>query len=116
MQKWLGVFNLCRLEYNIYVSSALHINFFHFPFFRDRTTESDYVEVNSHHSNTDPNGNGGCYSTGLGRNGDGKQVINLERPLSGVHGGCMSTGTIIHEFIHAWGFWHEQTRPDRGWI
>ena len=97
--------NLCR---------ALQVNFLHFPFFRDRTTESDYVEVNSHHSNTDPNSNGGCYSTGLGRNGDGKQVINLERALSGVHGGCMSTGTIIHEFIHAWGFWHEQTRPDRG--
>ena len=112
MQKWLGVFNLCQLEYKIYVAHFPY--FFHIPFFRDRTTESDYVEVNSHHSNTDPNGNGGCYSTGLGRNGDGKQVINLERPLSGVHGGCMSTGTIIHEFIHAWGFWHEQTRPDRG--
>ena len=66
----------------------------------------------------DPNSSpgGGCYSSGLGRNGDGKQIINLERALSGPngHGGCMINGKIIHEFIHAWGFWHEQARPDRG--
>ena len=66
-------------------------------------SDGDYVEIQSQ--------DGGCYSSGLGRSGDGKQVINLERDLFSA---CMTTGTIIHELIHAWGFWHEQTRPDRG--
>ena len=27
--------------------------------------------------------------------------------------GCFSQDTIIHEFIHAIGFYHEHARPDR---
>ena len=37
----------------------------------------------------------------------GKQYLSLADP------GCWFADTIVHEFIHAWGFYHEQSRPDR---
>merc|ERR1712142_40789 len=36
----------------------------------------------------------------------GAQVLNLDN-------GCWYSGVIIHEFLHAAGFFHEQSRPDR---
>ncbi|ODM90888.1 Zinc metalloproteinase nas-14, partial [Orchesella cincta] len=49
--------------------------------------------------------NNGCDSY-IGKQG-GRQEMNLESP------GCMHIGTVMHEFIHALGFFHEQARPDR---
>lgn len=66
--------------------------------FVERTDEQDYIMFN--------NDRGGCYSY-LGKQGGG-QVINFRYPE------CMrKTGTIQHEMMHALGFIHEQSRPDR---
>ena len=47
----------------------------------------------------------GCWSY-VGRIG-GEQPVNLQR------GNCGSIVTVLHEILHALGFWHEQSRPDR---
>ncbi|ODN02529.1 Zinc metalloproteinase nas-13 [Orchesella cincta] len=64
--------------------------------FQPRTEwDADYIYVISSTS---------CYSY-VGRQG-GVQVISLPNT-------CNSLGTFIHEIIHALGFYHEQSRPDR---
>jgi len=60
-----------------------------------RTTEKDYVSIVRA---------GGCWSY-VGKIG-GKQKVSLAR-------GCVYHATIIHEFLHAAGFEHEQARTDR---
>uniref|UniRef100_A0A182P9B2 Metalloendopeptidase n=1 Tax=Anopheles epiroticus TaxID=199890 RepID=A0A182P9B2_9DIPT len=65
--------------------------------FKPRTTEQDYVRVLGGYS--------GCWAS-LGRRG-GAQTVNLQP------NGCMSRGTIIHEFLHALGFVHMQSASDR---
>uniref|UniRef100_A0A3Q3KJ85 Metalloendopeptidase n=1 Tax=Mastacembelus armatus TaxID=205130 RepID=A0A3Q3KJ85_9TELE len=47
----------------------------------------------------------GCWSF-LGQTG-GSQVLSLQTP------GCMWSGVATHEFMHALGFVHEQSRSDR---
>lgn len=61
-----------------------------------RTFQRDYVTLNY-------NGNGGCNSY-IGRIGGG-QVINVSE--------WCGTGSIMHEFLHAMGFYHEHNRADR---
>ena len=48
--------------------------------------------------------NTGCYSL-VGMNG-GQQLMSLAT-------GCFTQRTVVHEFIHAFGFFHEHMRTDR---
>ncbi|CAI9726789.1 and LDL-receptor class A domain-containing 1-like isoform X2 [Octopus vulgaris] len=63
--------------------------------FQPRQNEIDYIRIRNI---------SGCYSP-VGRRG-GPQDVSIGN-------GCESQGTIIHELMHALGFWHEHTRPDR---
>jgi hypothetical protein len=64
------------------------------------TDQTDYVELWD---------NGGC-SSSVGRIG-GMQRLSLTSTCVNRH------GTIMHEFLHAFGFYHEQSRSDRDdWI
>lgn len=67
--------------------------------FRSRTNaDRDYISI----QNTAT----GCWSS-VGRIG-GKQQINLQSPS------CTTLiGTVIHEFMHSVGFFHEQSREER---
>ncbi|KAI6187773.1 Metalloendopeptidase [Aphelenchoides besseyi] len=60
-----------------------------------KTNEKDYVYLLPDR---------GCYSM-VGRTG-GRQVLSLGN-------GCIQRGIIIHEMLHATGFFHEQSRSDR---
>ncbi|XP_065305797.1 astacin-like metalloprotease toxin 4 [Dermacentor albipictus] len=63
--------------------------------FVKRAHQKDYVRLVSKE---------GCYSY-IGRNG-------AEQPLS-LGRGCHFVGTVTHELLHAVGFFHEHSRPDR---
>ncbi len=69
--------------------------------FRARTDETDYVRFV-----VDSNA-GSCWSH-VGRVG-GVQNLDVYCGQYGVP----SVGTVIHEILHALGFWHEQSRADR---
>ena len=63
----------------------------------ERGAETDYVAIKSDNS--------GCWSY-VGRI-SGRQYLNLQTP------GCVYTGIVQHEMLHALGTWHEHSRPDR---
>jgi len=63
----------------------------------DSRPTGDYVGITRQNS--------GCWSP-IGRQG-GRQDLNLQSP------NCMNVGIVMHEMIHALGFHHEQSRPDR---
>lgn len=65
--------------------------------FVERTNQFNYVRIF-------PNG-GGCWSL-LGRVGIGGQPLSLDT-------GCVVKGIVMHELLHAFGFYHEQARGDR---
>ena len=62
-----------------------------------KTDENDFIHI----INTGPEGGSSSY---VGRAG-GKQVMKIAE--------WASKGTVIHEFLHALGFWHEHSRGDR---
>ncbi|XP_076372877.1 hatching enzyme 1.2-like [Tachypleus tridentatus] len=63
--------------------------------FVSRTNEYDYIHISPGY---------GCSSL-VGRN-KGVQIVSLGD-------GCVYVGVVIHELMHAVGFWHEQSRADR---
>ncbi|XP_050392647.1 MAM and LDL-receptor class A domain-containing protein 1 isoform X1 [Patella vulgata] len=63
--------------------------------FVPRSDETDYIIIRSEM---------GCFSP-VGRRG-GQQLVSIGP-------GCDRKGTIMHELMHALGFWHEHSRPDR---
>ncbi|XP_011705310.1 PREDICTED: astacin-like, partial [Wasmannia auropunctata] len=66
--------------------------------FELRTNQKDYIKIVSDNTR--------CWSY-VGKIG-GEQIINLQIP------GCVTKkGTVVHEIMHAAGFWHEQSRDDR---
>lgn len=51
----------------------------------------------------------GCWSL-VGRHDRG-QVVNLQNP------GCVHHGVVVHELMHALGFYHQQSAADRDeWV
>lgn len=64
-------------------------------------SDNDYITIEAKSS--------GCWSL-VGRHDHG-QVVNLQNP------GCVQHGVIIHELMHALGFYHQQSAADRDeWV
>ncbi|GAU99323.1 hypothetical protein RvY_10346-2 [Ramazzottius varieornatus] len=71
----------------------------------DATVQRNYVHIQRGGPNT------GCWSY-VGQIGE-RQFLNLEVPAYPTAPHCVHHGTIMHELIHAIGFFHEQSRTDR---
>ncbi|XP_063056195.1 meprin A subunit beta isoform X2 [Engraulis encrasicolus] len=64
--------------------------------FKEWTDEENYIGVFK---------GSGCFSS-IGNRREGKQRLS-------IGSNCDRLGTVEHEFLHALGFWHEQSRADR---
>ena len=65
--------------------------------FKKRDKEKNYVRIGDHE---------GCWSY-IGKLVEAKQqIISLDKK-------CLNVETVAHELIHALGFYHEHSRPDR---
>ncbi|XP_041045250.1 meprin A subunit beta-like [Carcharodon carcharias] len=64
--------------------------------FKPWTGEGNYISIFK---------GSGCWSS-VGKQHEGRQELSIGK-------GCERIGTIEHEFLHALGFWHEQSRADR---
>lgn len=71
--------------------------------FVTRTTQIDYI---SYVSTTDPDR---CGFSSVGKVG-GRQEVSIN---TSANTNCQTDKVIQHETLHALGFWHEQSRPDR---
>jgi hypothetical protein len=80
-----------------YIEDVTRINGRNCITFTPRTNEANYIAIR--HTTS------GCYSY-VGRIGGGQD-------LSLQSNGCIYLGTIVHEFMHALGIFHEQSRSDR---
>ncbi|CAL4058827.1 unnamed protein product, partial [Meganyctiphanes norvegica] len=67
--------------------------------FVGRTSQTDYIHIIS---------STGCRSNVGHLVGHGQHTLSLKQDDF-----CVSFGVLIHELMHASGFWHEQTRIDR---
>ena len=68
--------------------------------FVPRSSEASYVNIVRGGSGT------GCYAD-VGRQSGRVNTVNLQ------YNGCITAGISAHELIHAIGYYHEQSRPDR---
>lgn len=66
------------------------------------SVHSDFITVR---------GSGSGCSSSVGRRGTGEQFLNLQPNT--VEVGCFRIGTVMHEFIHAIGFYHMQSATER---
>ena len=71
--------------------------------FKGRTTEPDYIYIRK---------GKGCSSC-IGRCRGKQELILSDGIADGHYYTCVNIGTVIHEFMHAVGFYHEQSRTDR---
>nr|QNH72426.1 toxin candidate TRINITY_DN37054_c0_g1_i2 [Pachycerianthus maua] len=66
--------------------------------FKERTSEDNYLHFVA---------KDGCWSS------VGREFWSTSGQEVSLGSGCYNKGIIMHEIMHALGFWHEQSRPDR---